>query len=120
MEEFKEAIKRFNEELDEGIKHLIGTTKLIDPYDIEEGKITKKEAQEQIKEKGFQIFALRDPYHPNRMSALLYEKETLIAGVDIRLDLKTLEVKRRMALVDDDSGHEMSDYAAKFIKAMKN
>jgi hypothetical protein len=114
MKAYNQAVNRFNEEVEEAIKHLIGTTGVIDPYDVEDGVISPEEGRNLLKEKGYQIFSLRDPYHPNRMDCILYQKDDLIAGTTVTLDIKTLDVSRKMAMIND-----LSDYAKKFINAMK-
>lgn len=117
MKSFKEIVKQFNEEVEEGIKHLIGTTGIIDPYDVEEGKLTVKEAQAELENNGWKIIYLRNPLDAAHVDLLLFEKDKFVAGVKIALDLETKEIKRKMMLAEE--GDKLSEHAQKFIKAMK-
>jgi hypothetical protein len=117
MKPFISIVKQFNEEVEEGIKHLIGTTGIIDPYDVEEGKLTVNEAQAELESNGWKIIYLRNPLDATNVDLLLFEKDKFIAGVKVVLDLKTKEIKRKMLLADE--GDKLSKYAQKFIRAMK-
>lgn len=115
LKSMRKVINQFNEEVEEGIKHLLGTAG-IDPYDLEDKKLTVPEAQKELAEKGIRIINLRNPLAPQEVHLLLFKKEDFLAGVRVYMNTQKMTIHRQMMAAEDDT---VSEYAQKFIRAMK-
>lgn len=100
-EEAAQIIDTFNMEKIEGIKHLLGTTEIVDPYDIEEGEITTEEAVRKLQDEGYRILELLDPIAIGDCYIFLIQNSEFIAGVRVFLNFKTHDVHRQMVAAED-------------------
>jgi hypothetical protein len=97
-EESQEIVKNFNEELETGIKELVGTSGL-DPRKVEDGEIKANDLWKEFREKGYKVTQLIE--HPADRCLILTHGNEYIAGVRVSLDIKTMEIKRQMMAHDE-------------------